>query len=460
MKDKEINNPEEYRQFDDLFRQGLSTFRPQPSKDLWKVISRKLWWDEISHFTFTNLSSLIWIGSFAGLAVIVGVIVIATIPQSAVTNGIYAQNITGLNSSTSGEIQHSFTESTTSNALLIRKNENLTASRETIHSSQNANALNPTGLNHKNQLSGQFAPGNTTKTTAIPPATGSTYTSIALRAPGPGLSFIDPLGCKDLFTDEFSDTLRLHTQKMILNVPKGRIPTPSFFSVYAGVSPEVAFYKTGTAQTEMNIFANAGITYHIGRFSVRSGIGVGYVYDDANYRIEYKSKDSIGYYNSVVSYAINQANPDEIIFITRTTVVYDSIPHIADDRTRNRYTYMQVPLIGGFRLLETTRLGLMLEAGPMISILIGKKEAQPVIDLPNARIIRIDNTTPSMKNINWQLYLGLRFDYQLARSLSLIVEPYYRYYFSPLTEQKENYAKNPYSLGLGIGIQYNFGRKQ
>jgi hypothetical protein len=161
----------------------------------------------------------------------------------------------------------------------------------------------------------------------------------------------------------------------------------------------------------------------------------------------------------VVSFAVNQQNPSQIDYVTQQVIVYDSLQHIADDRTRNRYTYLQVPFFAGFRILETNRLGLTVYTGPMVSFLIGKKEAQPVIDYPNARIIRIDNNTPIRVKTSWQLWLGLRLDYKISKEFSLYAEPNYKYYFKPVSEQKEGIAKNPYSIGLGIGIQYNFGRK-
>ncbi|MEI6900966.1 MAG: hypothetical protein WCL00_13900, partial [Bacteroidota bacterium] len=168
-------------------------------------------------------------------------------------------------------------------------------------------------------------------------------------------------------------------------------------------------------------------------------------------------RDSVGYYNTVVGFAVNQSN--QIIYIIQRTVVYDSVSHIADDRARNRYTYLQVPLIAGFRLYETSRIGLTIETGPMVSFLVGTRVAQPVINLPNARIIRIDNNTPDRSKINLQAYLGLRFDYQFTKGLGLYVQPYYKYYFKPIIEQKEQSVANPYSFGMGIGILYNFGRK-
>ena len=246
---------------------------------------------------------------------------------------------------------------------------------------------------------------------------------------------------------------------MILNVPREKRSPASFFSVDLGISPEIAFHKYNDVKSEMNFFGKAGITYHIGRFSLRSGVGLGYVFSDGVYKIDYKSKDSVGFYNTVLSYAISQANPKEVIYITQKTIVYDSIKHIADDRTRNRYTYLDVPLVAGFRIVETEHAGLMIEAGGIVSFLVGKKEAEPVIHLENATIVRIDKNTPERNKINWQVYAGLRFDYQFTKNLSLYAEPFYKYYFQPITIQKEKATNKPYSVGLSVGIQYNIGRK-
>jgi hypothetical protein len=110
--------------------------------------------------------------------------------------------------------------------------------------------------------------------------------------------------------------------------------------------------------------------------------------------------------------------------------------------------------------METSHLGLTIHAGPMVSFLIREKEAQPVIDFPNARIIRIDNNTPARIKTNWQIMLGLRMDYKVNKNFSFFVEPNYKYYFKPVSEQESSAAQNPYSIGLGIGIEYHFGRKK
>ena len=84
MKDKENSWNDAGRQMDDLFRQGLENLRPEPSKDLWKGINQKLWWDEISHFTFTNLSKVLLIGGIAGVMTLITALMVVVVPQ---TNG-------------------------------------------------------------------------------------------------------------------------------------------------------------------------------------------------------------------------------------------------------------------------------------------------------------------------------------------------------------------------------------
>ena len=463
MKDKENNPFDEYRQFDDLFREGLSDLHPEPSRDLWKGISRKLWWDEISHFTFTNLSSLLWIGGFAGLALIVSIGIIASIPESAVTNGLYIQSFNNPSNSTFAQFRSAITGSSPTNALLAqnnnRKSETEPKEEMTPQSLSSTNKFTASSLvipssNLSGSTGEDYSSNNELNSSSSQNSKNNNHAEENLS-----LSYIQPLSSFLPLTS--IDTIKIITPQTILNVPRINNNSVSrFFTADMGISPDVAIYKNGEKQSEVNFYGTAGIAYHVGRFSVRSGVGLGYVFSDGVYRVDYKSKDSVGFYNTVISYGISQANPNQIIYITKQTVVYDSITHIADDRTRNRYTYLQFPLMAGFRLLETHRIGLTIETGPMVSFLIGTKEALPALEFQNAKIIRLDKNTPDRKKINWQVYLGIRFDLQFTKEFSLYAQPYYKYYFSSIVRQKEKPQSNPYSFGIGLGILYHFGRTQ
>ena len=456
MKDKENNRIDEGRQIDDLFRQGLGNLSPEPSKDLWKGINRKLWWDEVSHFTFTNLSKALLIGGIAGVMFLITALMVVVVPQTQSSDMNSASFLPEQGSVNSNLMIPVSSISSHTNAIVITGNNN----RQTRKFIPTENILT-TNILHSQDSDNELSADK--RTSSEPFYSSNALQPSSLKAdpePDQGiLSSMQTISFLTLFDDNFNDTLRLVTPKIILNIPKGNPPVRQFFSFDMGISPEVSLNGNSSSRSEMNFAGNLGINYHIGKFSIRSGIGLSYISDDGIYRVDYKSKDSVGYYNMVISCAVNQNDPTKIIYHTQRMVVYDSIKHIADDRTRNRYTYMQVPLLAGFRILETNTLGFTVYAGPMVSILIGKKEAEPVIDYPNSRIIRIDNSTPMRVTTNWQLWVGLRLDYKINKEFSLFAEPYYKYYFKPVAEYNEGSAQNPYSIGLGIGIEYNLGRK-
>jgi hypothetical protein len=456
MKDKGNNRIDGGRQIDDLFRQGLEDLRPEPSQDLWKGINRKLWWDEISHFTFTNLSKVFLIGGIAGMMTLITALMVVVVPQ---TNGSHENSTSG------------FAEQDPPNSSLVIPISSLSNQSDIppagkILETQNENVIPAENIVQTGILSSvntdEDLPENrysSSGLTSFSNAVLSSAKEINQEKDQGFPSFMAPFYNEELLVINTANSQPLVAPTLIQNIGQGNPPIPRFFSVDMGVTPEVTFNSNNSSKSEMNFSGDVGFNYHFGRFSIRSGIGISYITDDGIYRIDYKSNDSVGFYNMVVSYAVNQQDPSEIIYQTQRVVVYDSLQHIADDRTRNRYTYLQVPLFAGFRILETKRLGLTIHAGPMVSFLIGKKEAQPVIDYPNARIIRIDNNTPVRIKTNWQLWLGLRLDYKISKEFSLFAEPSYTYYLKPVVDQKEAPATNPYSVGLGIGIQYNFGRK-
>jgi len=454
MKDKENSRFDAGRQMDDLFREGLENFRPEPSKDLWKGINQRLWWDEISHFTFTNLSKVFLIGGIAGMMTLITALMVVVVPQTSGSDENSYSTFTELGS---GNTNISIPVSSISNQ------GNLPLIGKTNFEEQNENGIPAENIPGANIFPSED-PDQELLTDRLISSGPSDFTNTPLSSPGAVdqeinqefPAYMEPINNENL--------LMLNTESwaapaMIQNIATGNPPIPRFFSIDMGVTPAVTFNGTNSSASKMNFSGDIGFQYHVGKFSIRSGIGISYIADDGLYRIDYKSKDSVGFYNMVVSCAVNQQDPSQIDYVTLQVVVYDSLQHIADDRTRNRYTYLQVPLFAGFRMLETNKLGLTVYAGPMVSFLIGKKEAEPVIDYPNARIIRIDNNTPIRVTTNWQLWLGLRLDYKINKEFSLFAEPNYKYYFKPVTEQNEGIVKNPYSIGLGIGIQYNFGRK-
>jgi hypothetical protein len=153
---------------------------------------------------------------------------------------------------------------------------------------------------------------------------------------------------------------------------------------------------------------------------------------------------------------------DFVVFTTKDIPVYDSLQHVADDRAVNRYTYLRIPLMLGFELVETNHFSLGIKAGPAISFLIGTKEALPFIDYPNARLIRVENNTLSRVKMNWEIQAALDLEYSLVKNFSLYAQPYYKHYFKPFAtkESTSTSVKDPYSIGIEVGARFNFGQKR
>jgi hypothetical protein len=239
---------------------------------------------------------------------------------------------------------------------------------------------------------------------------------------------------------------------------KNRPGANRFFSANLGITPELAFYDEPDVYSKTNFWFNAGVTYHISRFSVATGFDLGYVYDEGKYKVEYKSRDSVGYFNGVTSFIIGSNN--EIIYNTQAVNVYDSLQHLSDYRTKNRYSYLQIPLLLGYRIFESGWASITFQAGPSVSFLLGTRKSDPVIEYRNARIIRVDDNTPERIHVNWQIWANLYFEMRMNKLVSIYLQPSFKYYLKPMVFQENVTYKAPWTIGLGVGLQFNFGQKK
>jgi hypothetical protein len=276
------------------------------------------------------------------------------------------------------------------------------------------------------------------------------------------LKYLPIISMASLFPSGEEDTLlRITNLNGITNIPlKTTIEIPQFLTFNMGISPELSVYRNTDRYTETNYWLNTGVTYHIGKFSIQTGVGLGYVFDHGDYRVNYKSKDSIGFFTSIISFIVTPGN--QIVFTTKDIPIYDSLQHVADDRAISRYTYLRIPLLLGYELVETNRFSLGIKAGPAISLLIGSKEAAPFIDYPNARLIRVDNKSLSRVKMTWEIQAALDLEYRLTKNFSIYAEPSYKHYFKPFETQESTStpAKDPYSIGIEIGARFNLGIKK
>ena len=431
---------------DNLFRNTLDSHQIEPSGGLWKGISRKLLRAELAHFNFINLPKAFWIGA-AG-AVLVGMIFLVNqIPDGKTTENDYAPIV--LKKSPDGKANVSVQQT------------HLHPGSPVLASNNSTRIVKTNKTDHAAIVSSEtvsLIPSNTENQSREDQVINSQVSNTSSYE----LKYLPVLNSTNLFTSEAEDTLlRFTNPKGIMNIPvKTKVEIPQFYTFNLGISPELSIYRNADRYSETNYWLNTGVTYHAGRFSIQTGVGLGYIFDHANYRVNYKSKDSIGYFTSIISFIVNPGNI--VVFTTKDIPVYDSLQHIADDRAINRYTYLQIPLMLGYELFETNHFSLGIKAGPAISFLIGTKEALPFIDYPNARLIRVENNTLSRVKMNWEIQAALDLEYRLVKNFSIYAQPYYKHYFKPFEtgESTPNSARDPYSVGIEVGARFNFGQKR
>ncbi len=452
MNDKIKFSADEGKQVDDLFRNTLGDHTVEPSNNLWKRASRKLLWGEISRFNFTNVSQIYRIAGAVTIAVIIGFLFFHPDKKQTIQPNLPKDRETTVNIKSEAISMVGGTDLKKEAKPIVGKP---TKPYSILHKQIIFNKVQDIASVSKPMPD----PVKNSNESIHPVEMDRDITNTESPSESWSILMLEPIRTSDLFIADLKDTvISFRTLQGIVRVQKEKPGILQSFSTDLGVTPELINYNTSHSYSEMNYWLNADISYHFSKFSIRTGVALGYVFDEGKYNTKYISKDSIGYFTSVISFYIDPANQNELIFNTKNVAVYDSLQHFADDRTRNRYTYLEFPLLIGYQIFETNHLSLDILGGPAFTILIGTREAAPFVDYQNARIIRVDDNTPERVKMNWKITLGLHLEYRITKKLGCYLEPSYKYYFTSFTKKEQTSSKDPYSIGVGIGIRYHFGQ--
>ncbi|MCX6280935.1 MAG: outer membrane beta-barrel protein [Bacteroidetes bacterium] len=450
------------KNLDDLFRESIGKQEFTPSPGVWKSLNWKLLFKELIHFNFINVPKLALVSVSGGILVIASLTYWALQPagKSLLPAGPVTQS------------QSVARPVTIQNQVGVASSEPLTLNeKQTINPpAREVKPVQPVSVPVKRNLtSGALIASNVKTGNSPSPSEPSPVPDPAFikhesestnKVPPSIIDLLDPLEFSNFDLSSAPDTISFIRSGEVFTYVHEKMPLPSFFSCNLGVAPEMALYNSnGATTTEFNYWVNAGIAYHYSRFSIRTGLGLGYTYDEGVYKMQYRSNDSVSFYKEVIGYYPDPVNPSKIIYITRNHAIYDSVTHIADDRTRNRYTYLQIPLLLGYNLFETSKFCLGFEVGPAVSFLISEKKAEPSIDIPNGRLIKLEDSSPSRLPTNWQLWVRLTIGYQFTKHWGLEINPYYKYFLTSPVQSTETGKPSTQAFGIDLGIQYHFGRK-
>lgn len=218
-------------------------------------------------------------------------------------------------------------------------------------------------------------------------------------------------------------------------------------------TPEVIFYPEDSIPNQRAYTFEVTGRWVKSDFFVESGLGFSFSSDDGTYAIDYEK--FLGTYDDVYNVTFDTTESGAVVPIYHTNVVnvYDSISEYKVEQTKNKYTYLQIPVYIGFQK-EVNRFGWFIKGGPILSILV--HENIPTPDAGIDRIVDIDQQMPTRVNTNWQLGFSAGLTYQLSRKVSIAVEPTFKYYLNSQYQRKYITTRHPYSIGLRTGLLFNF----
>ena len=240
------------------------------------------------------------------------------------------------------------------------------------------------------------------------------------------------------------------------NQPNNHIVRPR---IYIGIhyTPEIIFNLpelNSPVNVKKNNFTQSGhlsVNYDFRHLIFQTGLGYSFYNNQTTNNVKYISRDSVGFYEDVISYSIDS---NHIVYNTAPKNIYDSVKHSKYIVTNNSYRYFQIPLWIGYKGY-IKKFSFTVRSGVGIGILSYKKVAEVPFNVNNAELLSIENNTPALTKTYWQFLFNIGIGYQLTNSISIAVEPSFKYYLSPFYENG-NTKKYPYSIGLKTGVYFHF----
>ena len=446
----EEQNREQENRYDDLYRRSLGNMEIEPSARVWKRMNRQLLWKELLRLNFSNLPGYTW-WLMTLMAVIVGAGAIwftreepetAIMPPATLSSGNLAPSTSGPPAS-------------------LATAEPSTAAVPAEPSTPAAVSVNPVAPVSPPALVEEVArPSRTTAETAPAPSPSTTVQGLTLTREWLSPMTLLPAGINTLSTQPLGGILLLPAAQKppaaALPEPAASVrkPLPKAFRAGINITPDIVFYQNNSSYFKYNYTFDAGAQVDLGRFYVRSGVGVTFSSDVGDYAVSANKKDSVGYFYSVVSFTEDPSDPGRAQFTTMVTTVYDTNQYVYDYSTLNSYTYLNIPLVVGYRAVDRPKWSFSVDAGGFWSRLISLDEPEPVFYIPEGRVTSIENNTPGRRNNSFGLLGSVRFEYVFAKRLSLVIAPTFKYHLNALDNKNISGATQPWSMGLNAGIWY------
>ncbi len=269
---------------------------------------------------------------------------------------------------------------------------------------------------------------------------------------GNNLDALPYAGIYSLITLSFNETIEQNHD--ILTVEQ-YIKKRNNLHFYTGLTAQAGMIYYPSTKDQFTYGAEADFGLKAGKFYFETGVGYRHINEQGNYKINFKTEDSVGYYNHVTSFEINPQNPDQIILNYKKTTVYDSVDHIAYTAPLFKYDYLTVPLRVGYRVFNRDNFFVALEGGVEYSRLVNSYIPDNGFYYEGSDIVQITNNTPERVTNNWKYMLSVRVGIRLNHSISIIAQPEFSKYFTSVYTNQYDPMK-PYMMNLRAGIYFDF----
>lgn len=199
----------------------------------------------------------------------------------------------------------------------------------------------------------------------------------------------------------------------------------------------------------------AGVEYKKWAFSI--GIGVKSEKTPSRFMAHYSTFDSVGFYYDIDYYEQVPNFQDSIIIHYDIRSIFDSIDHesvVQGPDQKRRWIF--IPIDFSYRLYQKPKYELMAK----VSANFGWSNYTEEIDLSTALAgyYQLENITVNNNDTYLQVGIGLENNFSILPNWWIYAEPRLNYYVKSPYEIKGNSSKGPFAFGLQIGIKYKFNR--
>ncbi len=219
-------------------------------------------------------------------------------------------------------------------------------------------------------------------------------------------------------------------------------------------TPEITFFPSDNKLTNQSYSVDGSVIYKFSGYLLQSGVGVQFASDDGNYKVDYQK--FLGTYEDVYNVTFDTTASGVVpVYHTQTVEVYDSISRVTLTPTKNKYTYLQIPILFGYGE-DYKRISWFVKGGPSVAILINEGQPSVNFDSGNNRVLNYENELPARINTNWSFVFSAGVGYKLGNHISITLEPTMRFYMKSAYERNVVTTKHPYSLGIRTGLLFGF----